>query len=163
MVASGDPVYASDVNLASARLFQNSAGTSLTDNTNTAITFDSESWDTDGMHSTSVNTSRVTITSSAGAGIYVCRGTVHLPGRSDYTTIGACIAKNGTNLAPFERWGPNTASVARTVTVECRVQLVVGDYVELIGFQDNTANVAVTTAFGASSFTTVLEVQKLRT
>lgn len=143
------------------RLYQ-TAGTSVPDNANTVLTFDTEDYDTHGLHSTVTNPSRITINAAAGAGIYRCKATMHLPARGDYSTLGLCITRTGTNVAPFERVGPNATSAARSVACEAMITLNVGDYVEVTAFQDNTANVAVTTASGTSSFSTVFEVEKIR-
>lgn len=142
------------------RLVQFTTGTSVPDNTNTALSFDSEEYDTHNMHSTSVNPTRVTI-QAGWDGIYLCKGTIFVPTAADYNTIGAVIAKNGANQAPWERVGPNNSSAQRTASTEARLSLVAGDYIELVAYQDNTANTSRTTPVG-SSFEPVLEVEFLR-
>lgn len=160
MPAGGDIINVADINAAQAgsnlrpavRLTQVAAGTTLNDSTNTAISFDGEDIDTHGFHSPSVNPTRITPTV---AGVYRFYGTIMLPGAVDYLTLGACIAKNTVNQAVFTRIQPGATSAQRSVSVSDVVLTMNGttDYCELIGFQDNTANTAKVTSFGATSFT----------
>jgi hypothetical protein len=132
------------------RLLQVSTATVLADNTNVALSWDTEDYDDYGMHSPSVNPTRITILSGTGDGKYLFKGSVLFPARADYITIGAVIAKNGGNQPSWERVGPNVSSAQRTVSVMATLPMVVGDYCELIGLQDNTANAAATTPIGSS-------------
>lgn len=169
MPAGGDIVNVADVNAAQAgsnlrpvcRLTQVAAGTNLVDSTNTAISFDGEDLDTHGFHSPSVNPTRITPTV---AGVYRFYGTVMVPGAVDYLTLGACIAKNGTNQAVFTRIQPGATSAQRSVSATDTVLTMNGttDYCELIGYQDNTANTAKVTSFSASSFTCTFGCEYVR-
>jgi hypothetical protein len=142
------------------KVYQGSAGQNIADNTNTALTWDSEEYDDLGMHSTSVQPTRITITSAAGDGKYQFKGTFFVPNRTDYVTIGVAIAKNGTNQAPFIRVGPNASNSSRSVMTSTTIAMVVGDYAEVTAFQDNTANATIATPFG-SSFQCVFECIKV--
>lgn len=163
-VAVGDPITAAHINRLLSppmcKVYQGSAGTSIPDNANTVLSWDSEEYDDLGMHSTSVNPTRITIVSAAGDGKYKFTGSLFVPSRSDYATIGVVIAKNGVNQAPFIRVGPNATSAQRSVMTTTTIAMVVGDYCEVFGYQDNTANLSVTTSFG-SSFQPVFECVKV--
>lgn len=160
----GDDILAATLNRllkpAMCRLTQGSAGTALTDSVNTPISFDTEDYDDFGMHSPSVNPTRITITAAAGDGKYEFKGTLALPSRADYLTIGCAIAKNGVAQAPWERSGPNVTANQRTCATTATLTMVVGDYVELLGLQDNTGNAALTTPFGGA-IAPVLECLKV--
>jgi hypothetical protein len=168
MVAAGDPVYATDVDTLAdqttgrplVRLVQQTAQ-SLTDNTEAAITFGSgsEDIDTHGYHDTSSSNTRVT---PGLAGYYQVTGTLVMVARADYATIVARVGKNGSAQAPAGRQGPNATSSARSVTATAMLSANgTTDYFELLGTQDNTANVAQLTSVGGS-FASVLEVEYLR-
>jgi hypothetical protein len=164
VAASGAPILASTINRLlnppKCKVYQGAAGQNIADNTNTALTWDSEEYDDLGMHSTSVQPTRITITSAAGDGKYQFKGTFFVPNRTDYVTIAVAIAKNGTNQAPFIRVGPNASNVSRSVQVETTIVMAVGDYAEVIAFQDNGANATIATPFG-SSFQSVFECIKV--
>lgn len=140
---------------------------SIADNTATALTFATEDIDTDGFHSTSVNTSRVTPTV---AGYYRFYGTVFMGGRTDYSTISVVIRKNGsTNMAPAGRVGggasfSGAAASAQVCSVPCDVLVDMNgttDYIELVVTQDNVANVSVSTN-QSSQFSSTLQGHKER-
>jgi hypothetical protein len=83
------------------------AAQSINNATDTIVTFPTESYDTDGFHSTSTNTSRITIPSGK-AGYYNFTGVLHF---ADNTTgIRTMeLLKNGTSLGTVTR-GPNPAA-----------------------------------------------------
>lgn len=107
-----------------------SGNQSIGNATFTAVTFNSERFDTDGMHSTSVNTARVT---AATAGIYQITG--HLVFASGSGTRNARIRLNGVTSIAEQETPVTTAT--RAVTVTCLYELAVGDYVELLAYQDS--------------------------
>lgn len=164
MPAGGDQVNVADIAAAQAggnlrpccRLLQVGSGQSIPNNANTALTWDTEDYDYGGLHA--AGSANCVITR---AGVWRAKASILLPARSDYTTYGMCIAKNGTNLPTFERWQPGTASAQRSCTVITSNLYAVGDTVSAIAFQTNTAAVAVTTAFG-SSFESSMELEFVR-
>lgn len=89
---------------------------------NNVFTFDSEEFDTDGFHSTSSNTSRLTIPSGLG-GKYHIKGffyTGSATAQSVYLKLNGSTSIRGSYLAPEFGGGP-----------EVIVDLVAGDYVEM--------------------------------
>jgi hypothetical protein len=110
------------------------ADQSIANNTNTAITFDNETIDTDGFHSTSSNTSRITIPTGKG-GKYLLTATLQ------FNSAGASggsrrllIYKNGTSIlhiTSVPRDGFNSSSASFIVSA------VATDYFEVFGFQNS--------------------------
>jgi hypothetical protein len=114
---------------------------SVADATTTAMTFLQEDIDTHGMHSTSVNTSRLTPTVP---GIYRFYTSVIFAGRVDWTSTQAFIRKNGsTQLAPADKKANSVNAQAVSMATEAWVDMNgTTDYVESCVFLDNTANTA---------------------
>ena len=107
-----------------------SANQSTTQNTFTSITFDTEDYDSDGFHSISTNTSRITIPSGLG-GKYRFSGVVSFAASSTGTRQARLI-KNGTttyNLVQGESNGSGTLTT--TFTFNYILDLAATDYVEV--------------------------------
>jgi len=107
-------------------------GTAIANNTNTAILFDTENFDTDAFHSTSTNTSRITIPSGlAGKYLVTWQGNwaSNATGRRSINLYGNGVAiryspeVNGTSTS----FPGNQGSVV--------LDLAVGDYLELFAVQ----------------------------
>jgi hypothetical protein len=116
------------------------ASTSIANNTDTYLTFSGELYDTDAMHSTSTNTSRITIPSGKG-GYYEFRWSMVW---DNNTTNNRRIrlVKNG---ASYE-FGPilTIRGVGLTgLTNSTVVSTVAGDYWELQAFQDSGGALSV--------------------
>lgn len=97
----------------------------------TAITFDAERTDTDTMHSTSSNTSRITITTS---------GRYHVYGNVAYAANATgirytAIRLNGTTVVVEDARAPAGAGDATIVSIDTSYLFSAGDYVELVAFQ----------------------------
>lgn len=126
-------------------LFQ-SAAQSIPASTYTAVTFDSESFDTDAYHSTSSNTSRITIPAGKG-GKYLFTRKINWAG-----AIGAGsyviykMYKNGTDLASFGGYAM-TSNGQMAVADAMIIDAVATDYFECFVFQ-NTAGSASTSSGG---------------
>lgn len=119
-----------------ARVY-NSANISLANNTTTALTFNSESYDSDPtgseIHSTTVNTSRLTCRT---AGKYLVWGGVYF----DANATGqrnVQIRVNGTIPYGVEARLNNGAAYSTIMTVTAIVTLAAADYVELTAHQDS--------------------------
>lgn len=126
----------------------------LAANTETAITFDSEWFDTDGYHSTSTNTSRITVPSGK-AGYFAISGCAMTTTNSNANSVG--IFKNGTRIFSHDYTG-NGGNEA--VFVNGIANLAVGDYVELRYYSGTSAK----TLYGyndTADYTTNLFVQYL--
>lgn len=95
----------------------------------TVITFDGEAFDTDAFHSTSVNTSRITIPAGMG-GKYLIGGAISVDSISDAKDFILRFLKNGTVIAIQARvmsGGTSSPSINSTLVVD----LAAGDYIEI--------------------------------
>lgn len=113
----------------------NSTSQSIPNATSTAVTFNTEIFDTDGFHSTATNTSRITIPAGL-AGKY---------------QVNACLTygANGTGLRTFAiykngsvyQWAPQALGSASLnaggVSFATVVDLAVTDYIEMFAYQSS--------------------------
>lgn len=130
-----------------ARVFNN-ANISIPNNSLTALTFNSERFDTNGIHSTVLNTGRLT---AQTAGLYQIGGHVQWAAHSPTAPVyGLHVRLNGATLIAPQHFPVGVDSTAFAMSVSALYKLAVGDYVELCAFQasGNAQNVA---AVGNSS------------
>lgn len=113
-----------------------------------SVAFDTEAADTDTMHSTSSNTSRITATT---AGLYLVTGTVAFAANATGYR-GARIAKNGSTDVTRTQSPATAAATAHWLNIAALVRLAAGDYVELQALQNSGGNLALTTGVGGTSF-----------
>lgn len=120
-----------------ARVF-NSSGTTLSNNVTTVLLFDSERWDTDTIHSTISNTSRLTATTEGY--YYIFASAVFAASAVGFRQIG--IRLNGTTLVAliqtFNSGGARIALDTSTVYF-----LSASDYVEMVVLQNSGGNLTV--------------------
>jgi hypothetical protein len=120
----------------------NSANLAIVTATLTVLTFDSERWDSGGLHSTSVNTGRITIPSGA-AGKYIIGGAVNWA--SNATGIRTLqIRQNGTVTIAVNDVVALSANTL-SMNVETIYPMVATDYLELIAYQTSGGNLNVQT------------------
>lgn len=120
----------------------NDVAISINNNTVTVVTFNSEIEDTDGIHSTSVNTGRLTCTRN---------GTYEIAGGFEFApnTAGvrvAYIRLNGATILASAQGIPDPANVFNaSINLATHYPLVVGDYVELLAYQNSggALNIAI--------------------
>lgn len=106
---------------------------SIPDNSNTVIAFNSEQFDTDNIHDDVVNNSRLT---AQTAGRYIVQGQISWD-TSDAGIRDIFIRQNGvTDVA-------HATSQTTWMQVDALLDLQVGDYVELLVFQNSGAAVDV--------------------
>jgi hypothetical protein len=114
----------------------NSANQSLANSTEVKITFNSESLDTDSFHSTSSNTSRITIPAGKGGKYLFFAFGVFVNNANGYRQLQ--MWKNNdstTRFANFTTVGNSTnTTYGNLVGV---IDLVATDYVELIAYQNS--------------------------
>jgi len=134
------------------RVYRNSAQ-SISNNSSTAITFDTELFDTDAFHDTGSNTSRITIPSGLD-GKY--RFSWHAMFAASNTTglRLAFLRLNGvddTHNVPGSRnnLNPISASLEAHGTGSCIVDLVATDYIELFVYQNSGGAVNSGTSLAA--------------
>jgi hypothetical protein len=117
----------------------NSVDQSIANGTRTIVTFDTETFDTDGFHSTSTNTGRMTIPSGK-AGKYLITGNVTFATNS----TGAreiYLFKNGNFYSQV--FAVATSAGSSGNAIPDIVSLAVGDYVELRVEQSSGGSLAV--------------------
>lgn len=107
------------------------AGQSIPNSTTTAMVWDVETWDTDAMHSTVSNTSRLTC---AVAGRYRVSATSTVVANATGVR-GLTLWKNGAFYS-YVRAANAGADIPNLVLTDL-VSLVVGDYVEIAAFQNS--------------------------
>ena len=121
----------------------NSTPLSLTNHVLAALPFDTNEYDNSGIHSTTVNATRLTAPIS---GIYAVTGNVDW--NSNATGIRELfIRENGTALVAAT-FIPASALYTLAQEVTTQVQLNAGDYVELAAYQDSGGALSV---FGANA------------
>lgn len=109
----------------------NSANQSCANNTETLLTWDTEDWDTNNLHSTSSNTSRLTC---QVAGKYLVCGTIEFAENATGFRQVA-VRKNGTDQGYTTT--PGTATDTADVTFLYILDLAVNDYVEVTAMQNS--------------------------
>jgi hypothetical protein len=127
-----------------------SADLSVPNNTETTVTWDTETFDVGGYHSTSSNTSRITIPSGKG-GYYLITGFVGLfenPTQANSSSLR--VKKNGTLVYQLQE----TAQLQKEMSFSFIVSLAATDYVEMFAFQNtggtSTFYSGVFSSFGAT-------------
>lgn len=127
-----------------------------TGSTPSAMAWDTEVSDDIGLHDNVTNTSRVTITSAAGAGRYWAFGAIQWPANSTGDRR-AVVRKNGSTYRAGQRQQAVTIGGGTTVTFAAAlVPCVVNDYLELGGAQNAGSTLSTdNTSFGDFAFFTV--------
>jgi hypothetical protein len=122
----------------------NSGSVSVSNATETAVTWNSENFDTDTMHSTGSNTSRITATT---AGKYRVTGYVEFDANGTGLRYAA-LKKNGTTyLVLMEKDDPSSGRSTR-FNPTWLVSMAATDYVELVVYQASGGALNVTTSSG---------------
>ena len=125
-----------------ARAF-NTAAQVITTSLITAITLNSERFDTSGFHDTATNTSRMTVPAGLG-GMYVISGSLEwAAGATGQRAI--FLRLNGTTDLAGSRHDAAAASVT-THTISTIYQLAATDYVELVVFHTQGADLSTAAA-----------------
>jgi len=127
MVKAGDIIRASDIAVKSCRANRTSAQ-SIPHATLTIVAFNSELFDTDGMHSTVTNNSRITIQT---AGVYDVGFNGAFAAGSDYTRVRAILRMNGATDIVIGPIGASSSPVEQPVMVSTQYEFDVGDYIEV--------------------------------
>lgn len=112
---------------------------SVATNTDTAVSFNAETFDTDNMHDNTTNPSRITINT---AGLYLVQGTVIFSSHTSSTFRECYILLNGTD-AIGDCTIPSVVSQITTLNVSAIYRLEQNDYLELRVAQQSTATLNV--------------------
>lgn len=138
MVNAGDIVRASNIAVQACRV-NRTAVQSIPDATYTIVAFNSERYDHGGMHSNVTNNSRVTIQTD---GVYDMGFSGRFASGNDYVQTQAVILLNGSISLVQSQTPGTTNTTPQRVSVATQYELVVGDYIEVQVYQDNSANAA---------------------
>ena len=121
----------------------NSANISCANATATEMTFDTEYFDNGGLHSTAVNTGRITIPSD-GAGLYLIGAHVQWAANATgYRQLE--IRQNGTAIA-FSRNDNNGGADGSRTNITCIASAAVGSYFQLYATQNSGGALNATTS-----------------
>jgi hypothetical protein len=117
---------------------------SINSNSLTQITWDTETFDTDSFHSTSTNTSRITIPSGK-AGYYRLTTRITFAGVTTFKSRQVRLYKNGSGFELFNQVSSGTASDGDDNSYELNtiVNLAVADYLEIYVYHLNSGSLAV--------------------
>jgi len=137
-VAAGAPSWATPaaggVTFVGASAYNNS-GTAAASGTWTVMTFPSENYDTDSIHSTVTNTSRFTIPTGK-SGKWLINFVATFEGNNGNCNVQTAIYKNGTSVK-LNRNGAQINEGERDLGVPAILDLVAGDYVEFFVNQNS--------------------------
>lgn len=136
----------SGLNAKAARVYASSAQ-SLAASTDTALTFDTESFDTDTIHDNSTNPTRLTCVT---AGKYIIQGQVTFAASATGVRT-ASIKLNGTTVISSGSEVALTAGTTTTIT-DTVYDLAVNDYVELIANQTTLGALNANNGLGTTWF-----------
>jgi hypothetical protein len=114
----------------------NDANIVIAHNSNTPVTFNSESWDTDEIHSITSNTSRLTCKT---AGIYLLHACIIWADNATGERI-LNFRVNGSDFVSSERRASHGNAWMTLVDV---AHLAVNDYVEIIAYQTSGGNLNI--------------------
>lgn len=140
---TSDPLPASDLNTyvsgildslmnpPSAKAYS-VASQSIPTGTNTLVTFDSESWDNNSMHSTSTNTSRITV---PVAGVYLCSWYVRFAASATLAYRIVQVMKNGVVQDESSLGHSATTTIAEGSGCQ-QLKCAANDYIEIRAFQN---------------------------
>lgn len=120
----------------------NSSAQTINNNTTTALNFDTETQDTDGYHSTSTNTSRITIPTGLG-GIYAIVAQVDWANNSSGKRV-LDVRVNGSTFINSESRPPSTSDPTPNHEITSILPLAAADYVEITAFQNSGSNIGAT-------------------
>jgi len=138
-VASGLPSWATPAASGNQGcfLYLTAGNTTIANGTDTVISWTNESWDTDAFHSTSVNTSRITIPAGLG-GKYLLIANPQFSNNATGRRI-TVIKVNGTTVRDWEA-GVSTSSGYMNLVLPTILNLVATDYIEVFVFQTSGGN-----------------------
>lgn len=116
------------------KVYNNGAPT-LASGSTTPLAFNTEVYDTDGLHSTVTNTSRITIPTGLG-GKWLVMGAIQFGPNIGGQFRAAFIQKNGLTVSESLVPRVNSATIETAPNISTILQLAPNDYLELVGWHD---------------------------
>jgi hypothetical protein len=114
------------------------AGTTVANNTNTVLSWNNEIFDSNGFHSTTTNTSRITIPTGLGGKYQFNASLLWALNATGGRTLQ--LRFNGGGTIYFGGQTPGSSSLYPASTITRIFNLNAGDYVELQAFQNSGGN-----------------------
>ena len=140
-ISSSAGIVASKISGVGAKVYRSSGDTNVLDDTIHTINFDLEEYDTDGMHSTSTNTSRLTVQT---AGKYLVWATVFW--QSNATGYRATrLVKNTESVSYAEHTANAVSGDLTNQTVVFEDDFVVDDYMQVKIYQNSGSTLTIYT------------------
>ena len=151
--ASGEVLTAADLNAGiddhpRVSVYQTTDLT-IANTTITSFTFNSEFYDTHSLHSTSTNTSRITVP-TGWAGVWLFTASVEIAALGAFDTI--CYLRKNSSATGILARQTGANETYHTLSLSAMASLAVGDFVEVQLWQNSGGNA---TAYG-TNFTTQL-------
>lgn len=121
-----------------------SADQSISDNTETLVTWNQEDFDTNTLHDNSSNTSRFTVSKT---GKYIVEATLNWAGHAtDATQRSFVFLVNGTTVVGAASITQQTATSDMVLNGVSIVSLTAGDYIEVKAYQNSGGSVNIQSA-----------------
>ena len=113
-----------------------------------ALTFDTETYDTDELHSLVTNTGRITIPANAD-GIYLIGGNVEFNSAlgAGHAEFGIEIRLNGATVICREFANPNRTGSDISIDIDGPYLLAATDYIELLAYTEKDLDVQATPVY----------------
>jgi hypothetical protein len=124
-----------------------SANQTISNGTGTIVSFDSESYDTNGFHDNVTNNSRMTIPSSYAGKYLITAMFYYASNATGYRELS--IKKNGSFITYF--YAPGN-SQPNTIQGSLVLNLTVGDYIQLNAYQNSGGNLDLNGAADVTYF-----------
>ena len=138
-VTSGVPTWATPASTSptfvGAAAYKSATTQSINNATDTIVTYDAEEFDTDGFHSGSVNTGRMTIPSGKAGKYLLIANTIFAANATGARSTN--FMKNGTSAGAFQQLVSAGSSTSTIFSMSAIVDLAVGDYVEVNAYQNS--------------------------
>jgi len=128
-----------------------SSGQTVNATTQTILTWDTEVYDTDGYHSTSTNTGRITIPTGK-AGYYLVHLNMNYAANANVSHRTLYLVKNGTIFLHGGNSSTPNSNVATNTFYSMIVNLAEGDYITAEAYLGATMNVGKDLTYPASYF-----------
>ena len=133
-----------------------SAAQNVTNGADTAITFDTEQFDTNTFHDNSTNTTRITVPSSYGGKYLFTAKLTSAAVQASGSYRNLSFKKNGSVIAYFQNFSNTSGIPGSNVAWETSgtqiLDLVATDYIEMFWYQDSGATNAVNSGVSATTF-----------
>jgi hypothetical protein len=130
-----------------------STGHSVPTATDTALTWDTEAFDTDNMHSLVTNTDRLTMNT---AGLYVVTLQIQFPfDAGGGERMGSLYLNNTTLIARDRRLSHSVGVGTTNMTLTTLYKFAAGDWVQPTAYQASGTTMTVTQGIGSTSISAV--------